>query len=120
VDAYYIKTDGGGGVGINYSTSAPGVVTKSLGAGWNVISCAAETDVYVLLNQLRYAQIGEQEGVGLTSLVGQASYNQYLATTFGNTLVTDAEWAAIGVTLNAFDGYWVYMNAAKSFGVIPD
>jgi len=123
VDAYYIKTSGGGGVGINYSTSSPGVVTKSLGVGWNIISCAAETDAYELLSPLRYALIGEQEGTGLTTLIGQASYNQYLLTTFSNTLITAAEWTAIDgtpVTLNAFDGYWVYMNAAKSFGVIPD
>ena len=123
VDAYYLKTDGGGGVGIDYSTGAPGVVTKSLLAGWNIISCAGETDAYELLSPLRYVQIGDQEGTGLTSLVGQASYNQYLATTISETLVTTAEWTTIDttpVTLNAFDGYWVYMNAAKSFGVIPE
>ena len=124
VDAYYIKTASGGGVGINYSTTgAPGVVTKTLGAGWNIISCAAETDAYTLLSQLRYVQVGEQQGTGLTTLIGQGGYNQYLATTISITLVTDAEWTAIAttpVTLNAFDGYWVQMNAGKSFGVIPD
>lgn len=124
VDAYYVKTDGGGGVGINYSTAAPGVVTKSLEAGWNIISCAGETDAYTLLSQLRYVQIGEEEGVGLTSLVGQGSYNQFTGD-ISKTLVTDAEWLAIkggdggAVTLNAFDGFWVQMNADKSFGVIP-
>ncbi len=125
VDACYVKTDGGGGVGINYSTSAPGVVTKELGAGWNTISCAGETDAYRLLSQVRYVQIGEQQGVGITNLIGQANYNQYRPDSFNIPLVTDAEWAIISpsgeaVTLNAFDGYWVYMNAAKSFGVIPE
>ena len=127
VDAYYVKTDDGGGVGINYSTAAPGVVTKSLGAGWNIISCASETHAYELLSQLRYVQVGEQEGVGITNLIGQASYNQYIPTSMSIPLVTDADWTAIKggnggavAPLNAFDGYWVYMNAAKSFGVIPD
>jgi len=121
VDAYYIKTDGGGGVGINYSTSSPGVVTKDLDAGWNIISCAGETDAYTLLSQLRYVQIGEQEGVGVTNLIGQATYGQYTATSLSEPLATTGDWTALGsVALNAFDGYWVYMNAAKSFGVIPD
>ncbi len=122
VDAYYIKTDGGGGVGINYSTSSPGVVTKTLSAGWNIISCAAETNAPTLLSQLRYAQIGEQEGAGVTNLIGQATYGQYTLTSLSEPLATSADWTAMGspVTLNAFDGYWVYMNAAKSFGVIPD
>ena len=122
VDAYYIKTDGGGGVGIDYSTSSPGVVTKTLSAGWNVISCAAETNAAILLTQLRYAQIGEQEGAGVTNLIGQATYGQYTATSLSEPLATADDWTAMGspVTLSAFDGYWVYMNAAKSFGVIPD
>jgi len=123
VDAYYIKTSGGGGVGINYSTSAPGVVTKTLSAGWNIISCAGETDAYTLLSQLRYVQIGEQEGVGLTSLIGQGSYNQF-TDDISRTLVINAEWVGFKiintVELNSFDGFWVYMNAGKSFGVIPD
>jgi len=125
VDAYYLKTDGGGGVGINYSTTgAPGVVTKDLEAGWNIISCAGQPDAYTLLSQLRYALIGQEEGVGLTSLVGQGGYNQF-TDDISVTLVTSTEWDAIKggnggtVTLNKFDGFWVYMNADKSFGVIP-
>jgi len=123
VDAFYLKTSGGGGVGINYSMAAPGVVTKSLGAGWNTISCAGETDAYTLLSQLRYVQIGEQEGAGITNLVGQASYNQYLADTISVPLAATLDWWSLADNeqeLSPFDGYWVYMNAAKSFGVIPD
>ncbi len=128
VDAYYLKTSGGGGVGITYSTSSPGVVTKDLAAGWNIISCAALTDAYNLLTQLRYAQIGEQEGAGVTNLVGQGSYNQFTSS-IAQPLATAGDWTQITgdgngggspVPLNAFDGYWVHMNAAKSFGVIPD
>ena len=123
VDAFYVKTDGGGGIGIIYSTSAPGVVTKNLAAGWNLISCAGETDAYNLLSQLRYATIGTEEGVGLTSLVSQGDFNQFTNSMYV-TLVTAGEWTAIddggSIELSPFDGYWVYMNAAKIYGVIPD
>lgn len=123
VDAFYVKTDEGGGVGINYSTDAPGVVTKNLAEGWNIISAAGEPDAYTLLSQLRYVQIGEQQGAGITNLIGQANYNQFTATTISVPLATGTDWTALSgssETLNAFDGYWVYMNAAKTFGVIPD
>jgi hypothetical protein len=72
---------------------------------------------------LRYAEVGTQQGVGLTSVVSQGDYNQF-TNSFYVTLVTDAEWTAIddggGITLSPFDGYWVYLNADKIFGVIPD
>ncbi len=123
VDAYYLKTDGGGGVGINYSTSAPGVVTKDLSAGWNLISSAtgAPNNAVTVLSQIRHVQIGEQQGVGLATLAGQGDYNQFTESYYMAT-VTDLDWTvgALPVTtLKPFDGYWVYMNAAKSFGVIP-
>jgi parallel beta-helix repeat protein len=134
VDAYYVKTNNGGGVGIKYSTSAPGVVTKTLGEGWNIISCAGElagflpldnagrADAYTLLSQLRYVQIGQQVGPGVTSLVGQGGYNQFTID-ISKTLVMDVEWTTLKgptrIELSPFDGYWVYMNAPKIFGVIP-
>jgi len=136
VDAYYVKTVGGGGVGINYSTDQPGVVTKDLVAGWNLIGCTGSaadwegeylSDAYTILSQLRHVQIGQQQGCGLTSLVGQTSYNQFLPYPLSLALVDKQVWWAIEpyegdnpIPLNAFDGFWVYMNAAKSFGVIPD
>ena len=140
VDAYYLKTSGGGGVGINYSPSAPGVVTKSLGAGWNTLSCAGETDAYTLLRQLRHVQIGQQQGVGITNFVGQGSYNQFTGSISLSAEVIPLEagiamWGLVGNwegspvclfpfddvrDVSPFDGYWVYMNAAKVFGVIPD
>ncbi|MDZ4230757.1 MAG: hypothetical protein U1B77_02940, partial [Dehalococcoidales bacterium] len=120
VDAYYLKTDGGGGVGINYSTAAPGVVTKTLGEGWNIISAAGETDAYTLLSQLRNVTIGTQQGVGITNLVSQGNYNQFTES-LSVPLATDGDWDDWGGDiLSQFDGYWVYMNAGKTFGVIPD
>ena len=122
VDAFYVKTDGGGGVGINYSSAAPGVVTKNLVEGWNTISCADETDAYTLLTPMRYVLTGQQQATGLTNLIGQGSCNQFTES-ISKTLVTDAEWTLLKLhklELSPFDGYWVYMNAAKEFGVIPD
>ena len=126
VDAYYIKTDGGGGIGIKYSTAQPGVVTKTLGEGWNIVSSAVINNAGAVLSPLRYVQIGNQQGVGLTTVSSQGSYNQFTdsfyVATFG-----DQSWvpgslppALTSITLNPYDGYWVYMNAAKIFGVIPD
>ena len=118
VEAVYAKTDGGGGVGINYSTGAPGVSSKDLDAGWNLISSATETDAKAVLSPLRHVQVGEEQGICLTTLVSQGEYNQHTGSFYLATL-TDDDWGNLP-TLNPFDGYWVYMNAAKSFGVIPD
>ena len=119
VDAYYVKTIGGGGVGIIYSDAAPGVVTKNLGEGWNIISAASETmNAYTLLVQLR----GTEIEVGITTLVVQGGYNQFMVSSFW-PLVTDAEWEALvdeKLMLSPFGGFWVHMNTAKTFGVIPD
>jgi len=122
VDAYYVKTDGGGGVGLIYSTDAPPmVVNKTLTVGWNLISCAVESDAYTLLSQLRFTGTG---AAAITNLVGPGFYNQFTGNIFA-ALGVESDWTAIKggddeITLNPFDGYWVYMNAAKSYGVIPD
>jgi len=122
VNALYVKTDGGGGVGINYPADADPVVnSKDLEAGWNLISSASSTvGTRAVLSPLRYVQVGTQQGVGLTTLVSQGNYNQF-SNSFYLATLTDADWTALDdVTLEPFDGYWAYMNAAKTFSVIPD
>ena len=96
-------------------------MTKSLSTGWNIISCAGQTDAYTILSQLRYIQVGEQEGTGITTLISQGSYNQFSGS-FSYPLVSKVDWRLLydEETLSPFDGYWVHMNALKSFGVIPD
>jgi len=122
IDAYYVKTNGGGGVGLKYSTGAPpAMVNKTLTAGWNLISCADKSDAYTLLTQLRFTGTGT---AAITNLVSPGSYNQFTGSK-SVALGVEDDWDAIKVgedkiTLNPFDGYWVYMNAAKSYGVIPD
>lgn len=119
VEALYVKITGSGenAAGLNYSTAgAPGASIKDLVAGWNLVSSATTTGADIVLSPLRYVQIGEQEGTGLATLVSQGSYNMntadwYIdATTWGNLAAK---------VMSPFDGYWVYMNAGKSFGVIP-
>ncbi len=58
----------------------------------------------------------------MATLVSQGNYNQNTGS-FGIATLTDTEWASgplATTTLNPFDGYWVYINAAKSFDVISD
>ena len=122
VDALYVKTEVGGALGIIYSGGYPAPSSKDLKAGWNLISSATATigNARAVLSPLRYIDVGEEQGVGLATLVSQGNYNQH---TESFTLATFGvqDWFALGqTTLNPFDGYWVYMNADKSFGVIPE
>lgn len=121
VEAIYAKTTSTDGwVGLNYSGGVPGASEKELAAGWNLVSSATEDDADVVLSPLRYVQVGEQQGVGLATLVSQGDYNLSGNSLYMATL-TDDDWTTLaGETLDPFDGYWVYMNGAKSFGVIPD
>ena len=117
--AIYVKTDSGGGVGFDYAEVAPAVYAKELEAGWNLISIPSKNATTgAILSPLRYVTIGTQQGIGLATLVGQGDYNQFSDSFYLATL-TDADWGAL-VPLDSFDGYWAYMNAAKTFEVIPD
>ena len=117
--AIYMKTDSGGGVGFNYAEVAPAVYAKDLEAGWNLISIPSTVaDTGAILSPLRYVTIGTQQGIGLSTLVSQGDYNQFSDSFYLATL-TDADWDAL-LPLDPFDGYWAYMNAAKTFEVIPD
>ena len=120
VDALYAKTDAGGAIGLVYSGGVPVASSKDLEAGWNLISSAIETNARAVLSPLRYVQVGEQQGVGLATLVSQGSYNRTSDSFYLATLI-DSDWDTLGgTTLKPFDGYWVYMNAAKTFGVVPN
>ncbi|MCK4303387.1 MAG: DUF1565 domain-containing protein, partial [Candidatus Eisenbacteria sp.] len=116
VDALYVKTVGGGGVGITYSGGVPVASSKDLEAGWNLISSATATAADTVLSPLRYVQVGEEQGVGLATLVSQGNYNQFTGAWYVDATI----WENVSGTMSPFDGYWVYMNAAKSFGVIPN
>jgi len=120
VDALFLKTEIGGGVGIIYSGGVPAASSKDLEAGWNLVSSATIDDARAILSPLRYIDVGEEQGVGLATLVSQGDYNQH--TESFNIATFALEWLTTlgGTTLNPFDGYWIYMNAGKPFGVVPD
>jgi len=113
VEALYVKMPAGGWVGLNYLDVAPGMSEKDLLEGWNLISSGVGASAGAVLSPLQ--DIGSQ-GTGLTTLVSQGSYN--LSSDDWYVDATTA-WADVtSKTMDPFDGYWIYMNAAKSFGVI--
>jgi len=116
--AIYIKTDGSGGIGFNYAEEEPTMLSKELEAGWNLLSIPdMAADTCDILSPLRYITIGTQQGIGLATLVSQGDYNQF-ASNFYEATLTDDDWTNLPI-LYPFDGYWAYMNAAKTFEVIP-
>ena len=123
VDALYLKTEDGGALGITYSGGVPVASSKALEAGWNLISSATLTNAKAVLSPLRFVQVGDEQGVGLTTVVSQGPFNLHTGSFYMATL-TDEDWEELGgfdgeYDLNPFDGYWVYMNAGKVFGVVP-
>ena len=94
------------------------MLSKELEAGWNLLSIPdMAADTCDILSPLRYITIGTQQGIGLATLVSQGDYNQF-ASNFYEATLTDDDWTNLPI-LYPFDGYWAYMNAAKTFEVIP-
>ena len=120
VDALFVKTIGGGGIGIAYLGGAPVASSKELAAGWNLISSATETqDARSILSPIRFVQVGEEQGVALATFVSQGDYNLHSESFYMATLNAFDWMALMDTPLNPFDGYWANMNAPKEFGVIP-
>ena len=113
VEALYVQASGAGYLGINYSDAQQTVSTKELAAGWNLVSSATVDSAGAVFSPIRY---GDSDVTGLATLVSQDSYNQNT----GSLYLDATDWANMAVALSPFDGYWIYMNVAKSFGVIPD
>ncbi len=121
VEALYVNMPDGGWAGLNYDTDViPGFSAKIVVEGWNLISSATADNASAVLSPLQYVQVGEQQGAGLATLVSQGNYNLsgtslYLAT------LSVGDWETLAITtLDPFDGYWVYMNTHKIFGVFPN
>jgi len=123
VTALYVKTTGDDGqLGLNYSGVQPAPSTIDLVAGWNLISTASYGHANDILSSLRYVQVGTQQAIGLATLVSQGSVNYYDDyNDYSDTFYVDAtSWSNLSnCHLSPFDGYWVYMNAPTTFGVIP-
>ncbi|MBA7613977.1 hypothetical protein ES703_21238 [subsurface metagenome] len=119
VNALYVKTDIGGALGFDYSGGVPIESSKDLVTGWNLISSATIDNAKAILSPLCWIDVGDEQGVGLATLVSQGDYNQH-TDSFTLATLDSGDWDYLEeIKLNPFDGYWVYMNAAKSFGVVP-
>jgi hypothetical protein len=118
VEALYVKTAGPAWFAANFGDFQP-LSTKELSAGWNLISVGTEGDAKALLSPLRFIQVGDQEGTGITTLVAQGALNRETWDLYLPTL-TETDWEYLKFAeLSPFDGYWIYMNGDKDFGVLP-
>ncbi len=121
LDALYIKTIGGGMMGVNYPEDDLGMFTTNLEVGWNLIGLPetyAGNGFRDLLSPLRY---GAGDETALATLVSQGNYNPS-GDSFYQATLGPADWNTelngLLPDLYYFDGYWAYMNVAKEFGVI--
>jgi uncharacterized repeat protein (TIGR02059 family) len=119
VEALYVKTaDGHGWIATTFTDLQP-LSTKMVYTGWNLVSAGTWDTANAVLSPLRYIQVGQQEGTGLTTLVSQAALNRDTGNWYLPTLTQD-DWTILGdQVMSPFDGYWIYMNGGKVFGVLP-
>jgi len=119
VEALYVKSTGPGWFAATFADFQP-LSTKTLYAGWNLISVGTRyDDANALLSPLRFIQVGQVEGTGITTLVSQGALNREAWDLYLPTL-TDDDWEKLGrCYLSPEDGYWIYMNGGKDFGVLP-
>ncbi|PKL57293.1 MAG: hypothetical protein CVV35_00815 [Methanomicrobiales archaeon HGW-Methanomicrobiales-6] len=117
VEALYVKSAGPAWFAATFADFQP-LSTKELSAGWNLISVGTEDDAKALLSPLRFIQVGDQEGTGITTLVAQGALNRETRDLYLPTL-TETDWENLEFALSPFDGYWIYMNGDKDFGVLP-
>ncbi|WP_292489426.1 SwmB domain-containing protein [Methanoculleus sp. 10] len=119
VEALYVKSTGPGWFAANFAEFQP-LSTKTLYAGWNLIGVGTENNAGALLSPLRYIQVGEQEGTGITTLVSQGALNRMTGDLYLPTLTyEDWEFGLKNQWMSPVDGYWIYMNGGKDFGVLP-
>ena len=119
VEALYVKSTAPGWFAANFAEFQP-LSTKTLYAGWNLIGVGTENNAVALLSPLRYIQVGEQEGTGITTLVSQGALNRMTGDLYLPTLTyEDWEFGLKNQWMSPVDGYWIYMNGGKDFGVLP-
>ncbi len=119
VEALYVKSTGSGWFAANFAEFQP-LSTKTLYAGWNLIGVGTGNNAAALLSPLRYIQVGDQEGTGITTLVSQGALNRMTGDLYLPTLTSeDWEFGLKNQWMSPVDGYWIYMNGGKDFGVLP-
>jgi len=108
----FVKSDNAGGIGFNYKPDQQGIYTTNLEAGWNLISipetAASSDDIF---SPLMY---GSNNEIALTTIVCQGQYNAVAQASFYQSMLTTYDVP----DLNPLNGYWVYLNVPKIYGVI--
>ena len=123
VEALYVKTSRNGWLAANFEdfgdSRSHRFSTKKLSEGWNLISVGTPGSADALLSPLRFIQVGQVEGTGIATLVSQGALNRISWDLYLPTL-TERDWDNLHYeTLSPVDGYWIYMNGGKDFGVFP-
>ena len=119
LSAFYVKTTNTGKVGLKFATiSSPTQVSKQLSSGWNLVGT---NNNGLAKNELSSIQ-NTQQNSGMVTLFVSDVYNSRKDVGY-TSWVTDAnqDLNANPITelpnknLSKYDGYWVFMNAAKMF-----
>jgi len=112
LSAFYVKTTSTGKVGLKSATiSSPTQVSKQLSAGWNLVGTnnngSAENEFATLQPEIVALFVTDtynsRKDFGYMSWGLDAQYNANPITALPDN------------SLSAYDGYWVFMNAAKAF-----
>ncbi len=119
VSAFYVKTTNKGGIGFNYAViGAPTNTSKQLNAGWNLVGT---NNAGAVQNEFSSIQ-NTETAAGMVTLFVPDTYNSRKDMGYASwdvdanqDLNANPITALPGNNLSKYDGYWVFMNAAKAF-----
>ncbi|MBI2052346.1 MAG: lamin tail domain-containing protein [Candidatus Sungbacteria bacterium] len=119
LSAFYVKTTGTGKVSIKFATiSSPTQVSKQLNAGWNLVGT---NNPGLAQNEFSSIQ-NTPTDAGLVTLYAPDTYNSRKDTGYVSwNESADQDLNANPITalpnnnLSEYDGYWIFMNAVKTF-----
>ncbi len=119
VSAFFVKTTSTGQVGFSYANiTSPTQTSKQLSTGWNLVGTN-----YDGLAEDEFSSIQDTEtSAGMLTLYAPDAYNSKKDSGFSSwDGYEDRDLNARPITalpdynLSRYDGYWVYLNAAKTF-----
>lgn len=122
VSAFYAKTTNKGGVGFKYAASGPANTSKDLTIGWNLVGT---NNAGLAQNEFSTIQ-NTGTDAGMVTLYAPDTYNSRkeaanssFYASWGEDANHDINANPItnlpGNNLSIYDGYWIFMNAAKAF-----
>lgn len=122
VGAFYAKTENKGGVGFKYAESGPASTSKDLTVGWNLVGT---NNAGTAQNEFSSIQ-NTGTDAGMVTLFVPDSYNSKKEAANSDFYTAWGEDANHDINANPitnlpennlsiYDGYWIFMNAAKAF-----